>query len=159
MNMIWPGFLILLILAPILIGFYIWMLKRKRRDVIRYSSLSLVYAAQPQTSRFKRHFPFALFLVALLSMVIALGRPTTSTTVPAGQATVMLSIDISRSMLQTDIPPSRLRAAEQAAMSFVQSRASNTQIGIVVFAGFAQLIQPATTDQEALLTIIDSLTT
>jgi Ca-activated chloride channel homolog len=159
MNLIWPGFLILLILAPILIGFYIWMLKRKRRDVIRYSSLSLVYAAQPQTSRFKRHFPFALFLVALLSMVVALGRPTTFTTVPAGQATVMLSIDISRSMLQTDIPPSRLRAAEQAAMSFVQSRASNTQIGIVVFAGFAHLVQPPTTDQEALLTIIDSLTT
>jgi Ca-activated chloride channel homolog len=88
-----------------------------------------------------------------------LGRPITYTTVPAGQATVILSIDISRSMLQTDIRPSRLRAAEQAAMSFIQSRANNTQIGIVVFAGFAHLVQQPTTDQEALLTIVDSLTT
>jgi Ca-activated chloride channel homolog len=159
MNLIWPGFLILLGLIPILVGIYIWMLRRKRRYVVHYSSLSLIRAALPQQSQFKRHFPFALFLVALLSLIVALGRPTTTTTVPAGRATVILSIDISRSMLQTDIRPSRLQAAEQAALSFVQSRANNTQIGVVVFAGFAQLVQPPTTDQEALMTVIDSLTT
>jgi Ca-activated chloride channel homolog len=158
MNLIWPGFLILLGLAPLLIGFYIWIRKRKRRFVVRYSSLSLVYAAQPKTSRFKQHFPFALFVVAMMSLVIALGRPTAYTTVPVGQATVMLSIDVSRSMLQTDIPPSRLRAAEQAAASFIESRASNTQIGIVVFAGFAQLVQSPTTGEDALTTILGSVT-
>jgi Ca-activated chloride channel homolog len=159
MNLIWPGFLILLGLIPILVGIYVWMLRRKQRYVVHYSSLSLIRAALPQQSQFKRHFPFALFLVALLSLIVALGRPTTTTTVPAGRATVILSIDISRSMLQTDIRPSRLQAAEQAALSFVQSRANNTQIGVVVFAGFAQLVQPPTTDQEALMTVIDSLTT
>jgi len=159
MNLIWPGFLILLVLAPMMIGIYLWMLRRKRRYVVRYSSLSLIRAALPEHSRFKRHFPFALFLIALISLVVALGRPTTFTTVPAGRATVMLAIDISRSMLQTDIEPSRLRAAEQAAISFVKSRDNHTQIGVVVFAGFAYLAQPPTTDQEALVTVIDSLTT
>jgi Ca-activated chloride channel homolog len=159
MNLLWPGLLWLFGLIPLLIGVYIWMLRRRRRYVVRYSSLSLVRAALPQTSRFKRHFPFALFLIALMSLIVALGRPTTTTTVPAGRATVILTIDISRSMLQTDIRPSRLRAAEQAAMSFIQSRANNTQIGIVVFAGWAHLVQPPSTDQEALLTVVDSLTT
>jgi Ca-activated chloride channel family protein len=146
-------------LIPVLIGIYIWMLRRKRRYVVHYSSLSLVRAALPKHSLFKRHFPFALFLIAVISLVIAVGRPTTYTTVPAGRATVMLTIDISRSMLQTDIQPSRLRAAELAALSFIQSRANNTQIGLVVFAGFAHMVQPPTTDQEALITVVDSLTT
>jgi Ca-activated chloride channel homolog len=159
MNLLWPGLLWLFGLIPLLIGVYIWMLRRRRRYVLRYSSLSLVRAAMPQTSRFKRHFPFALFLIALMSLIVALGRPTTTTTVPAGRATVILTIDISRSMLQTDIQPSRLRAAEQAAMSFIQSRANNTQIGIVVFAGWSHLVQPPSTDQEALMTVVDSLTT
>jgi Ca-activated chloride channel homolog len=159
MNWMWPDFLLLLGLVPLFTGVYVWMLRRKRRYPVRYSSLTLVRDALPRVSPFKRHFPFALFLLAITSLIIALGRPTTTTTVPAGRATVMLAMDVSRSMLQTDISPSRLRAAELAALSFIQSRVNQTQIGIVVFAGYAQLVLPPTTDQEALTTVIDSLTT
>jgi Ca-activated chloride channel homolog len=159
MNMLWSWSLLLLGLIPVLVGVYIWMLKRKRRNALRYSSLTLIRQALPHQSRSKRHLPFALFLLALASLVFAFGRPVAHITVPVGHATVILAIDVSRSMLQADIPPNRLNAAMDAALSFIQKRTANTQIGIVAFSGFAQLIQLPTTDREELDAKVKSLTT
>jgi Ca-activated chloride channel family protein len=159
MNLLWPGFLLLLGLIPLIIAAYIWMLRRRRRFAVRYSSLALVREALPQQSRLRRHLPFALFLLALAALVLALGRPVANVRVPAGRATIILAMDISRSMCSTDIPPNRLVAAQDAALSFIQDQASSTQIGIVAFAGFAELIQPPTTDQELLQDTVQSLTT
>ena len=159
MNLLWPGFLLLLGLIPIIIAAYIWILRRRRRYAVRYSSLSLVRAALPQQSRWRRHLPMTLFLLGLVSLVVALGRPMASVVVPSGQATIVLAMDISASMCSTDIEPNRLLAAEEAALSFIRSQRSNTQIGIVVFAGFAEIIQTPTRDQDALEKAIRSLTT
>ena len=74
MNLLWPGFLLLLGLIPIIIGVYIWMVRRRRRYAIRYSSLSLVRPALPQQSSWRRHVPMLLFLLALASMVVAMAR-------------------------------------------------------------------------------------
>ncbi|MCB0085051.1 MAG: BatA domain-containing protein, partial [Caldilineaceae bacterium] len=65
MDLLWPWFLTLLVLVPALVALYIWILRRKRRFAVRYSSLSLVRAAQPERSRWRRHLPFALFTAAL----------------------------------------------------------------------------------------------
>jgi Ca-activated chloride channel family protein len=146
-------------LIPLLIAVYVLMLRRRRRSAVRYSSLSLVREALPQSSRWRRHVPFALFLAALLSLVIALSRPVTIVALPTGQVTVMLAIDVSRSMCATDIKPNRLLAAEAAALSFIQRQGANTQIGLVAFAGFAELIQPPTSDQELLQDAVESLLT
>lgn len=159
MDILWPGFLLLLIIVPLLIAAYIWMLRRRRRFTVRYSSLSLVRAALPRFSRWRRHLPFALFLLGLASLVVALARPVAIVSVPTGQTTVILAIDVSRSMCATDIAPNRLEAAKAAALSFIQSQKSSTQISIVAFAGFAEVTQPATTDQEALENAVASLTT
>src|SRR5687767_8084189 len=112
MDLLWPGFLLLLGLLPLIIAAYIWMLRRRRRFAVRYSSLSLVREALTQQSRLRRHLPFALFLLALASLVVALARPVGIVSVPAGQTTILLTIDVSRSMCATDIAPSRLEAAE-----------------------------------------------
>ena len=159
MDMLWPGFLFLLGLIPLLIALYIWMLRRRRRFAVRYSSLSLVREALPDQSRLRRHLPFALFLAALASLVIALARPVTIVSVPTGQTTIILAIDVSRSMCSTDIQPSRIEAAEAAALSFIQRQQSITQIGVVAFSGYAELVQPPTTDQEALQAAVESLAT
>lgn len=159
MGLLWPGSLLLIGLIPLLIAVYMLMLRRRRRAVVRYSSLSLVRAALPQSSRWRRHVPFALFLAALLSLVIALSRPVSIVAVPTGQVTVILAIDVSRSMCATDIAPNRLLAAEEAALSFIHRQGANTQIGLVAFAGFAELIQPPTSDQEALQDAVESLLT
>jgi Ca-activated chloride channel family protein len=159
MGMLWPGFLGLLGLVPILIGVYVWILRRRRRSGVRYSSLALIREAVPRSSRIRRHLPFALFVLALASLAVALARPVAIVTVPAGQATIILAIDVSGSMCSTDIAPTRLEAAEQAAASFIRSQSSSTRIGIVAFAGFAAVVQAPTSDQQALLATLERLTT
>jgi Ca-activated chloride channel family protein len=157
MEFLWPGFLFLLGLIPLLVGLYIWMLRR-RRFAVRYSSLELVRAALPKKSNWRRHLPVALFLLGLSSLIFALGRPVAILNVPTNQTTIILTIDVSGSMRSRDIQPSRLQAAEEAAFSFVQHQKSTTQIGLVAFSSFAEIIQPATTDQGALQAALDSLT-
>jgi Ca-activated chloride channel family protein len=159
MDLLWPGFLLLLGLMPLIVAAYIWMLRRRRRFAVRYSSLALVREALPHQSRLRRHLPFALFVLALASLVIALGRPVAIVSVPTGQTTIILAMDVSRSMCSTDIQPNRLEAAKAAALSFIQSQKPGTQIGVIAFAGFAELIQPPTTDQEVLQDVVESLTT
>ena len=158
MDLLSPGFLLLLGLLPVLVAVRVWILRR-RRSGLRYSSLSLVREALPGSSRIRRHLPFALFVLALASLVIAMARPVDIVSVPAGQTTVILAMDVSRSMCATDIPPNRLVAAEAAATSFIDRHGSTTQIGIVAFAGFAEIVQSPTTDQEVLFDVVQSLTT
>ena len=159
MSFLWPGLLVLLGVLPILVGIYVWSLRRRRPMGARYSSLSLVRDASPGSSRLRRHLPFVLFTLAVGALVVALGRPVAIVTVPTNQTTIILTIDVSRSMCSADIPPSRLLAAEAAAAAFVQRQGSMTQIGIVAFSGFAELVQPPTSDEEVLLDALQSLTT
>jgi Ca-activated chloride channel homolog len=159
MTFLWPGLLVLLVLVPILVGAYAWSLRRRRPAGVRYSSLSLVRDALPGSSRVRRHLPAALFIAAVGALVVALGRPVAVVAVPTNQTTIILAIDVSRSMCSADIPPSRLLAAEDAAASFIRRQGGATQIGIVAFSGFAELVQPPTNDEEVLLDAIQSLTT
>jgi Ca-activated chloride channel family protein len=158
MDFLWPWFLLLLAMIPLIIVIYIVILRRRRRFAVRYSSLTLVREAMPRHSWIRRHLPFILFLLGVTSLILALVRPVVIARVPTDQATIILAIDVSGSMRSRDIPPSRLEAAEQAAIHFVQHQKTNTQIGLVAFSSFAELIQPPTNDQEALQTAIDSLT-
>lgn len=159
MEFLWPGFLLLLALLPLLVAAYIWGVRRRRPSGVRYSSLSLVREALPRASRIKRHLPFALFVIAVGGLVMALGRPAVVLSVPTNQTTIILALDVSRSMCSTDILPTRFEAAQDAASSFVQSQGSSTQIGIVAYSGFAQIVQSPTADQGLLLDAIQSLTT
>ncbi len=94
MEFLWPGFLYLLGVIPIIIGIYIWMFRR-RRYAIRYSSLALVRAAVPKRSNIKRHLPVALFLLALTGLILAFGRPVLVVSLPTNQTTIILAIDVS----------------------------------------------------------------
>lgn len=159
MDFLWPSFLLLLGFIPLILAVTIWILRRRRRFAVRYSSLALIRAAMPRQSRWKRFLPMALFLLALASLIVALGRPVSIVSVPSDQTTIILAIDVSRSMCSTDIPPSRIQAAEGAALSFIQRQKASTQIGIVAFSGFAEVIQPPTRDPELLQSAVESLMT
>jgi len=159
MELRWPEFLLLLWLIPILIIAYVLILRRRKRYAVRYSSLSLVRDALPKQSQWRRHLPFALFLLALSSLMLALARPVKKVTLPAPNATIILAIDVSRSMCSTDIEPNRLEAAKSAALDFISAQKPNTQIGIVAFAGYAVVVQEPTTDRELLQTAVRNLTT
>jgi Ca-activated chloride channel family protein len=159
MTLLWPTALYLLGLIPLTIAAYVWILRRRRRFAVRYSSLALVRAALGRQSAVRRHLPFALFLVAMASLIVAMSRPMAMVEVPGGQTTIILAMDVSRSMCQRDILPNRLEAAKAAAQSFVENQEPTTQIGLVAFAGFAELIVPPTNDRGALSAAIASLTT
>jgi Ca-activated chloride channel family protein len=159
MTLLWAPLLLLLVLVPVLVGLYLVVQRRRARAAVRYSSLSLVAAARPGSSRIRRHLPFALFAASVATIVVALARPAAVVSVPTNQTTVLLVMDVSRSMCSTDIAPSRLVAAEEAAAAFIERQDPGTRMGIVAFAGFAELIQPPTTDQQVLLDAIWSLTT
>jgi len=159
MALIWPRLLLLLGLIPLLIAVYIWFLRRRRRYAVRYSSLALVREAMGRQTSWRRHIPFALFLLALSSLVVAVARPVMVVTVPTAQTTIILTIDVSGSMRSRDVYPTRMLAAENAAINFIQHQKPGTQIGLVAFSNFAEEIQQPTTDQEALQAAIESLTT
>jgi Ca-activated chloride channel family protein len=157
MTWLWPYFLYLLVLIPLLVAAYIWILRRRRRYAVRYSSLALVRAALPRRSWLRQHLPFILFLFALAGLIVALARPVNIVTVPAGKATIILTLDVSRSMCSTDIQPTRIDAAENAALSFIGHQSSNIQIGLVAFSTFAEIIQPPTSDRTLLDAAVKSL--
>ena len=159
MSFLWPGLLVLLSIVPLAIIVYIVLLRRRGRFAVRYSSLSLVREAASHQTWWRRHLPFVLFLLALTSLALAMARPVATVIVPSNKATVILAMDVSRSMCATDIPPNRLEAAKDAAQAFLQNHKSGRQIGIVAFAGFAELIQPPTTDIGALNDAVENLTT
>ena len=159
MTFLWLPMLVLIVAVPVLVAMYLWSLRGRRRAGARYSSLALIRDAQPGAARWRRHLPFALVAAAVTAVVIALGRPAMVLSLPSNQTTIILSMDVSGSMCSTDIEPTRLEAAEAAAVAFVSGQGANTQIGLVAFSGFAAVVQAPTTDQRTLIEAIRSLTT
>ena len=159
MTFQWPWFLLLLLLFPLLIAIYIWLLRRKRKYAVRYSSLSLIREALPKYSQWRRHLPFALFMAALTTLVIATARPQAEIKVPLSRTTIILALDISRSMCATDVSPNRLTVAQEAALAFIEDQADDTRIGLVAFAGLAEIVVPPTNDKDILQQAIRSFTT
>jgi Ca-activated chloride channel family protein len=157
MSFLWSGSLVLLGLIPLIAALYLWLLKRRRRYTVRFSSLALVREAASHQSRWRRHLPFLFLLLSMTSLVMAMARPVATVNVPSNKATIIMAIDVSRSMCSNDIAPNRLEAAKNAAQSFIRSKIDGRQIGIVAFAGFAELIQPSTDDVGALESAIESL--
>jgi Ca-activated chloride channel family protein len=155
----WPGFLILWAGIPVIIAAYVWVLRRRKRFAVRYSSLSLLRDVVPRQSWIRRHLPFALFVLALACLIGAMSRPVAKVTVPSGQTAVILAIDVSLSMCSTDILPNRLEAAKEAAISFIDRQDPSIQIGVVAFAGFAVVVQEPTNDRELLYEAVEGLVT
>lgn len=155
MQFLWPDFLWLLLAAPLLVLLYLWLLKRKKKMAVRFASLSIVKEAMGPGQSWRRHLPPALFLLALVAMLLAAARPTAVVTLPSQQQTIILAMDVSGSMRATDVQPSRLEAAQAAAKAFLGELPRHVKVGIVAFAGSAQVAQLPTTNREELVTAID----
>jgi Ca-activated chloride channel family protein len=159
MDFQWPLLLAVLLVLPLVVAAYVWRQKRRLPSGVRFSSLSLVREAAPGSSRVRRHLPFVLLIVASVGFVFAMARPVVVLAVPTDQTTIILTVDVSGSMCSTDILPTRLAAAEAAASAFVKSQSSSTQIGLVVFSSFAELVQAPTNDRSLLLAALAGLGT
>lgn len=159
MDFLWPWLLWSLSLIPLLLVLYIWILRRKRKFAVRYSSLSLIREALPKRSRWRQHLPFGLFLFGLAWLITAAARPIAEVEIPLNRTTIILAMDVSRSMCATDVTPNRLTVAQEAALAFVEDQADDIRIGIVAFAGLAEVVVPPTNDKKALQESIKNFTT
>ena len=159
MGLLWPAFLLLLIALPLVLMAYVLVIKRRRRYAVSYSSLSLIASAMPGGMRWRRHVPFVLALLAIALLILTLTRPYADVSVASSRSTVVLALDVSLSMCADDIDPSRLTVAQEAAGRFIDNQEPGTRVGIVAFAGLAQLIVPPSTDREALHEAVANLTT
>ncbi|MBI5301704.1 MAG: VWA domain-containing protein [Chloroflexi bacterium] len=157
MIFLWQWMLPVLIAIPLLVGYYVWIQRRRSKYAIRYSSLSLVKDALDQQSMWRRHIPPFFFLLGISAMLFALARPFSVVTLPKQEATVILAIDVSGSMRADDLKPSRIEAAKAAARAFINKQDPTTRIGIVAFSGTASLVQPPTIDRDAVLAAVDRL--
>jgi Ca-activated chloride channel family protein len=149
--------LALLLLIPLLILVYILLQRRRQKYALRYASLSLVKEAMGRGPGWRRHIPAAIFLIALFWMIVALARPEATTLVPAAEGTIILAVDVSGSMIATDLQPNRLEAAKAAARAFVEKQPDTVQVGVVSFSDNAFVIQPPTDDKDALLAAVGRL--
>jgi Ca-activated chloride channel family protein len=148
-----PVLLWLLLLAPLLVAFYGWALRRRRG--VAYPNVDIVRSAISPGMRLRRHVPPLLLLLALVVLVIAMARPSATLVLPAQYKTIVLAIDTSGSMRATDVEPTRISAAQAAARSFVRDVPRDVRIGIVEFGATASPVQMPTSNRDDLIASID----
>ena len=155
MSFLWPQNLWLLLALPLLPALYLWLLHRRGKTALRVSSVDLIRRTSSRSWR--RHVPPALLFLALALLLLGLARPTGPLTLPWSRPTVMLAMDVSLSMRVKDVKPTRMVAAQEAARSFLHELPRDIDVGIVTFAGSAQVAQQATEDRPALIAAIDAI--
>ena len=154
MFYLWPEYLWLMLVLPLLPALYLWLLRRPGRSAVRYSSVSVISAAAGGL-HWRRHIPPALLLLACAGLLFAAARPVARVPLPWARTSIMLAIDVSLSMRVTDVKPTRMAAAQEAAKLFLRELPKNIEVGLVTFAGSTQVVQGATLDRTALATAID----
>ena len=159
MSFSWPWALLALLVIPLVFATW-WLTRlRRRRAVVRVTSIALVRTAMPGRSRWRRRIPVALLTLGLAVLAVGAARPQATVPVPSSSATIMLALDVSGSMCSTDVQPNRITAAEQAAAAFIKSQAGGPRIGLVAFARTAVVLVPPTVDTEQLISGLGGLTT
>jgi Ca-activated chloride channel homolog len=152
-----PALLLGLLLIPLGIAAYVVVQRRRGRYAVRFTNVDLLANLVPRAPAWRRHVPPALYLVAIGALVLALARPSMTIAVPREEATIILTIDVSRSMLATDVEPTRLVAAKEAASGFVDGLPAGFKVGLVVFSTEARTLLTPTTDRVQLHDALDSL--
>lgn len=150
-----PYYLWLLALIVPMIAYYVWRV-RQGGAAIQISTVEGVLRAPKSMRYYLRHLPFVLRTAAYALLVVALARPQgieQNVRTSTEGIDIMLSIDVSGSMLARDFKPDRITAAKEVAASFISDRVGD-RLGLVVFAGEAFTQSPLTTDQSTLQTLL-----
>jgi Ca-activated chloride channel homolog len=152
-------YLLYLLVVFGLVAAYVVVQRRRHRRVLRFANLELLQRVAPvETRRRWRHVPAILLVVSLATLAIALAAPTHDIRIPRNRAVVMLVIDVSESMVATDVPPNRLAAAKEAGKQFADELTPGISLGLVAFGGSATLLVSPTTNRTAMKNAIDGLT-
>jgi len=151
------GRLWLLVLVAALIAAYVIMQLRRKDYAVRFTNLALLDSVAPKRPGWRRHVPATAFVLAMIALVTAFARPARPVRVPRERATVVMAIDVSLSMEATDVSPTRIAAAQEAAKSFVDLVPARLNLGLVAFSGVAQVLVSPTADHALVKRNIDNL--
>ena len=142
-----PLALLGLLVVPVLVALYAYRQRQQTEFAARFGSPALLPNVVDNAPGRRRHLPLALLLVGLAALVVGVARPHATVTVPREEATIILAVDISRSMKATDVPPSRLEAARSAAQAFLAKVPAKFRVGVVAFGSRAAIGVPPTNDR------------
>src|SRR3954449_12836206 len=151
-----PDRLWFLLLIPVLVGLYLWLVQRKRN---RNKSLgrTMFDLVIPRDRTWLRHLAVGLSILSLLTLTLAFAKPKDQVSVPRERATIVVTIDVSLSMEATDVAPNRIEAAKSAASAFLTTLPPKFNVALVTFAGTATTLVPPTLDRGSVTAAIRSL--
>jgi Ca-activated chloride channel family protein len=147
---------LLVVIGGVLVA-YVVLQRRTQHYAVRFTNLGVLDRVAPKHSTWPRHVVAVLFIGCIASEVVAFAGPQRVELVPRERATVVLAIDVSLSMTATDVAPSRIDVAKQAAKAFVAQVPAGFNIALVAFSGIATVEAPPTTDRRAVYSAIDRL--
>ncbi len=151
-----PLLLLTLLVVPLALALYVLSERRRMRYAIRFTNLDVLAGVVGGGYR-RRFVPLALFLLALAALCIGMARPQHTTLVPRDRATVILVIDVSRSMEAKDVKPSRIGAATAAVRTFLDRVPGRLQVGLIAFAGDPAVATPPTTNHDLVRKSLDTI--
>jgi Ca-activated chloride channel homolog len=152
-----PLVLVGLVAVPVLVAWYLSQQRRRRGVAAAFAAPLMTESVTPHRPRWRRHAPMLVFAIAIALLIAAAARPQRTVAVPVTSAAIMLANDISSSMSATDVKPSRLGAAQQAASRFVTELPGGAQVGLIEFARRPVLLQSPTTNHQLALGAIAGL--
>jgi Ca-activated chloride channel homolog len=150
-----PLLLLALVLLPLAIAAYVLAQRRRKKFALRYTNIDVLAAVAGRS--WGRHVPAALALLALLALLISLGRPERTVAAPQRQGSVIMVTDTSGSMQATDVAPTRLAAAQAAANALTKKVPEEFNLGLVTFNNVAESIVAPTTDRDQIRAAIQGL--
>lgn len=149
MSFAWPPMLLVLLTLPLAIAGYLHLERRRERQAAAFATPALLPNLIPRRPGRLRHLPPALALLALAALATGLARPHATLSVDQEQATIVLAMDTSRSMVAEDVPPNRLAVAKEVVGKFLGNLPPDYRVGMVSFAQSAHAVLPATANRNA----------
>ena len=140
-----------------LIGLYIVVQLARHKRMLRFANMELLESVAPKRPSRWRHLPAILLVSSLVLFTIAMAGPTHDVRIPRNRAVVMLVIDVSQSMRATDVSPSRLAAAQEAAKQFAEQLTPGINLGLIAYAATATVLVSPTTNRDATKAAVDKL--
>ena len=151
-----PWLLLTLLVVPLAVALYLLAERRRMRYAIRFTNVD-VLAGVLGGRIWRQYVPLALFLLAVAALCVGVARPQRTTLVAKDRATVILVVDVSRSMQAKDVKPSRIGAATAAVRVFLEKVPERVQVGLIAFAGDPAVAAPPTTDHALVREALDTL--
>jgi Ca-activated chloride channel family protein len=151
-----PLLLLTLLVIPLARGLYKLAERRRMRYALRYTNVDVLALVAAAGRPWRRYLATGLFLATLAALCVAVARPRVVSTVTSDKATVILVLDVSGSMQALDVKPTRLAAAQSAIHTFLNKVPSRVRVGLVLFAGEAQVATPPTRDHALVGDAVDA---